>query len=102
MKKEQKLKSFHETIVKVIRRASVVVLCDLAMFIKTTKISRNHDKILIVWEKRTKAVHCPDFGVSTNLLEHKKMITKKKVAEKMMGARREKEFEYPYIPTQFR
>lgn len=79
---------FHETIVEAISRASSNDLRCLATLIKTTKVPKNHDEIIVAWKQRQQEVGWDDeeLGVSANLLEQKR-----EAAEKEEAKAREKE-----------
>ena len=81
MKKTKKLRPFHETIIDAIQnisRAEELVL--LAKLIKTTKIPKDHDKIIKAWNDAEKKVFglSGSLGVRASLLEQKQEAAKKK------------------------
>lgn len=79
-----KLKPFHETIVVAIKDASTTGLACLASLIKTTKIPKGHDEIIVAWNERRKKLFCEDedLGVPANLLEQKQAISAESDGEK--------------------
>lgn len=73
------LRPFHETIVDALLRAETVAeLNCLGLLIKTTKIPKDHDKIVAAWCKA--AGNCSAFGnhlgVPANLLKQKETTTR--------------------------
>jgi hypothetical protein len=66
----QKLRPFHETIVKAIRKCVTRDEFDIvADLIKATKIPKNHDKISSAWRSTCKQRGLPDMGVSDSLVD---------------------------------
>ena len=72
---EQKFRPFHETILVMINRAIAREMGELAILIRTTKITKNHDHIIAAWIKQ-KEVSGWDWdeekmGVVVSLIEQK-------------------------------
>lgn len=70
---------FHESLVDTILRASSAELELLATLIKSTKIPRNHDKIIAAWNQRRKELRWGnvDLGVPASLHEQQEAAAKK-------------------------
>ena len=66
-------RSFHETIIEAIRRASTSDLECLAALIKATKIPKGHDEIIAAWNQRRQEMAWGDvdLGVPADLFEQK-------------------------------
>lgn len=81
----------HETVVDYIRLASERELYNLAVFIKATLIPKNHDVIILAWQKKLNFLGRQDtYGVTASLEEQKKEAeegakARERVADAMMS-----------------
>lgn len=75
---------FHENVVDAILQASTDNLKLLGSILLSTKIPKNHDQIIRVWQERLKAMCWGDgeaLGVAEKLLEEKKSAAQKTEVE---------------------